>query len=110
MLHRLSTKLLASNLAPPIVGRVLKFNVASRLFIQTIYMYVCESVPLSGRQAGEKRTRLTRFNPGCSGLQPEIRSTQFSEDQMPLSKELMHVVAGIISPSKDFNNYLGFYD
>ena len=57
LLHRLSTKLLASNLAPPIVGRILKFNVASRLacfFIQTIYKYVCESVPLSGRQeAGE---------------------------------------------------------
>ena len=38
-------------------------------------------------QGGERT--LTKFNPGCLELKPEIQSTQFSEDQMPLSKELM---------------------
>ena len=42
-------------------------------------------------QGGERT--LTKFNPGCLELKPEIESTQFSEDQMPLSKELMHVTA-----------------
>ena len=42
-------------------------------------------------QGGERT--LTKFNPGCLELKPEIQSTQFREDQMPLSKELMHVAA-----------------
>ena len=66
------------------------------LFKQFTCMYVRVFHYQAGRR--QERTRLTRFNPGCSGLQPEIRSTQFSEDQMPLSKELMHVVAGIYHP------------
>ena len=41
-------------------------------------------------QGGERT--LTKFNPGCLELKPEIQSTQF-KDQMPLSKELIHVAA-----------------
>ena len=79
--------------------------------------FTCESVPLSGRR--QERT-LTKFNPGCSRLEPEIQSTQFCENQMPLSKELMHVVAGISGSNvvlnvttnkmQDVNDYSGLDD